>query len=68
MPIDAQKNYYLNAVVKAGWLGSTSPFICRRIVMEYGHILKPQFIGSGRATRIIIKGDRINTFRLVVNK
>lgn len=61
IPLDA--DHYFSAVVRNGWLGSTSPFVCKRIHMEYAGTLKPRYVGQGRATRILIAGNDIETFK-----
>lgn len=55
--------YYLHQVAREGWLGSRSVFVCRRIITEHKKVLKPRFIGIGKATRITILGADILNFQ-----
>lgn len=57
--ISPKTPYYFHHIVREGWLGSTSPFICRRMLTESKGVLNPVFIGSGRSTRILILGKDI---------
>lgn len=60
--IDLKRTYYFNAVVREGWLGSKSPFVCKRLLAEHHDLLAPQFVGQGRATRIMLEGANIASF------
>lgn len=61
--ISPLETYYFHRVVREGWLGSKSPTTCRRILTEEKDVLKPEFMGQGRATRILIIGANIQRYQ-----
>ncbi len=60
--IDKDKTYYFTSIARNGWLGSTSVFTCKRIITECKDILRPEYVGVGRATRILITGEDLLKF------
>ncbi len=60
--IDQKKTYFLAEVVREGWLGSKSAFVCKRLIAEFYGILKPEYTGEGRSTRILLRGAEILKF------
>lgn len=61
--VDQYRKYYLTEVVRHGWLGTTSPFVARRLLTEHKALLQPSYMGHGRSTRIIISGAAIQRFQ-----
>lgn len=61
--INPYATYYLHEIARKGWLGSTSPFVCRRLITEFREVLNPKFIGTGRSTRIFVAGKDIQEFQ-----
>ncbi|MDE1944794.1 MAG: hypothetical protein KGI03_00780 [Patescibacteria group bacterium] len=61
--VDQYQKYFLTEIAREGWLGTRSPFVVRRILTEHKDILKPQFIGKGRSTRILVSGADIQRFQ-----
>jgi hypothetical protein len=62
-PPAPDQTYYFTEIVRLGWLGSFSPIACKRILTERSGILKPQYNGTGRSTRIIIKGSNLLAYQ-----
>lgn len=60
--IDPAAEYFLHRIAREGWLGTKSVFVCRRMLVEHEKTLKPRFVGSGRATRILVSGKNIIHF------
>lgn len=61
--IDSHSVYYLHQIAREGWLGTKSPYIVRRIITEHKEDLKPEFIGQGRSTRILVHGASLQRFQ-----